>query len=95
MCLTVAFLSFVTQLVLIASVGKSYEGDIAIDDISVSEGYCGVVPPSPSLPGTPPLPSQGPSVSPGNIFMKSINITKNATNNALQGCEIMALKLVH
>ncbi|KAJ7393860.1 hypothetical protein OS493_003527 [Desmophyllum pertusum] len=52
------------QLVLIASVGKSYLGDIAIDDISVTDGYCVVVPPSPSLQPTPPIHSQGPPIPP-------------------------------
>ena len=59
---------------LIASVGKSYLGDIAIDDISVTDGYCVVVPPSPSLQPTPPIHSQGPPIPPGKTENEKIYI---------------------
>lgn len=54
---------------MIATVGESDLGDIAIDDISVSEGYCVVDPATP-----PPFPSQGPPISPGKYLeIKIIN----------------------
>ncbi|CAH3103828.1 unnamed protein product, partial [Pocillopora meandrina] len=42
--------------------GDSYQADIAIDDITIQDGSCGGVPPSPSVPPIPPT-TQGP-VSP-------------------------------
>ena len=55
-------LSFCFQLVFIASVGNSFQSDIAIDDMSVSDGQCGGVPTIP--PNTAP-PSQEPPINPG------------------------------
>lgn len=62
------------QLVLIASAGVSYQSDIAIDDISVSDGQCGGVP---TLPPNTPAPSQGPPITPGKKSCSFCNVVKD------------------
>ena len=51
--------NFPIQLKIEGVSGDSYQADIAIDDITIQDGSCGGVPPSPSLPPIPPT-TQGP-----------------------------------
>ena len=51
--------NFPIQLKIEGVSGDSYQADIAIDDITIQDGSCGGIPPSPSLPPIPPT-TQGP-----------------------------------